>query len=98
MGSTGKVTMRNDRLWLVTGNALRTSGDNGRRVLWVKLDPDCPDPDQRDGFRIGDLRPWLRVNASTLVAALVTLVRAWLAAGAPPPFASVRAITANGPP
>ncbi|MGW0865772.1 bifunctional DNA primase/polymerase [Streptomyces sp. NPDC002611] len=83
LGSTGKVTMRNDRLWLVTGNALRTGGDNGRRVLWVKLDPDCPDPDQRDGFRIGDLRPWLRANASTLVAALVTLVRAWLAAGAP---------------
>ncbi|MFD7224806.1 bifunctional DNA primase/polymerase [Streptomyces sp. NPDC059892] len=83
LGSTGKVTMRNDRLWLVTGNALRTGGDNGRRVLWVKLDPDCPDPDQRDDFRIGDLRPWLRANASTLVAALVTLVRAWLAAGAP---------------
>ncbi|MFF9582461.1 bifunctional DNA primase/polymerase [Streptomyces achromogenes] len=83
LGATGKVTMRNDRLWLVTGNALRTGGDNGRRVLWVKLDPDCPDPDQRDGFRVGDLRPWLRDNASTLVAALVTLVRAWLAAGAP---------------
>ncbi|WP_318202994.1 bifunctional DNA primase/polymerase [Streptomyces sp. SCL15-4] len=83
LGATGKVTMRNDRLWLVTGNALRTGGDNGRRVLWVKLDPDCPDPDQRDGFRVGDLRPWLRDNASTLVAALVTLVRAWFAAGAP---------------
>jgi len=51
--------------------------------MWVRLDPDCPNPDQRDGFRIGDLRPWLRANASTLVAALVTLVRAWLAAGAP---------------
>ncbi|MFF5186433.1 bifunctional DNA primase/polymerase [Streptomyces sp. NPDC000345] len=83
LGATGKVTMRNDRLWVVTGNALRTGGDNRRRVLWVRLDPDCPDPDQRDGFRIGDLRPWLRENASTLVAALVTLVRAWLAAGAP---------------
>ncbi|MFF2525929.1 bifunctional DNA primase/polymerase [Streptomyces liangshanensis] len=83
LGATGKVTMRNDRLWIATGNALRTGGDNGRRVLWVRLDPDCPDPDQRDGFRVGDLRPWLRANASTLVAALVTLVRAWLAAGAP---------------
>ncbi|QXE36181.1 hypothetical protein KQY30_19985 [Streptomyces sp. GMY02] len=83
LGATGKVTMRNDRLWIATGNALRTGGDNRRRVLWVRLDPDCPDPDQRDGFRIGDLRPWLRANASTLVAALVTLVRAWLAAGAP---------------
>ncbi|MEU5077070.1 bifunctional DNA primase/polymerase [Streptomyces asoensis] len=83
LGATSKVTMPNDRLWIVTGNALRTGGDNGRRVLWVRLDPDCPDPDQRDNFTIGDLRPWLRHNASTLVAALVTLVRAWVAAGAP---------------
>ncbi len=83
LGATSKVTMPNDRLWIVTGNALRTGGDNGRRVLWVRLDPDCPDPDQRDNFTVGDLRPWLRQHASTLVAALVTLVRAWVAAGAP---------------
>ncbi|MFB7354830.1 bifunctional DNA primase/polymerase [Streptomyces gardneri] len=83
LGATSKATMPNDRLWIVTGNSLKTGGDNGRRVLWVRLDPDCPDPDQRDGFTIGDLRPWLRANTSTLVAALVTLVRAWLAAGAP---------------
>ncbi|MFI7014122.1 bifunctional DNA primase/polymerase [Streptomyces sp. NPDC050164] len=83
LGATGKVTMPNDRLWLVTGNALRTGGDNKRRVFWVRLDPDCPDPDQRDGFTVGDLRPWLRSNSSTLVAALVTLVRAWVSAGAP---------------
>ncbi|MBZ6135741.1 bifunctional DNA primase/polymerase [Streptomyces olivaceus] len=83
LGATSKVTMPNDRLWIVTGNALRTGGDNGRRVLWVRLDPDCPDPDQRDNFTVGDLRPWLRNNASTLVAALVTLVRAWVAVGAP---------------
>jgi hypothetical protein len=83
LGATSKVSMPNDRLWIVTGNALRTGGDNGRRVLWVRLDPDCPDPDQRDNFTIGDLRPWLRKNASTLVAALVTLVRAWVAAGTP---------------
>lgn len=83
LGSTSSVTMPNDRVWIVTGNALRTGGDNGRRVLWVRLDPDCPDPDQRDGFRVGDLRPWLRSNSSTVVAALVTMVRAWLAAGAP---------------
>ncbi|MGC9538533.1 bifunctional DNA primase/polymerase [Streptomyces sp. UG1] len=83
LGATNKVTMPNDRLWIVTGNALRTGGDNGRRAMWVRLDPNCPDPDQRDGFRVGDLRPWLRAKASTLVAALVTLVRSWFAAGAP---------------
>ncbi|WP_052457083.1 bifunctional DNA primase/polymerase [Streptomyces sp. AcH 505] len=83
LGSTASVTMPNDRLWIATGNGLRTGGDNGRRVVWVRLDPDCPDPDQRDGFKVGDLRPWLRTNASTVVAALVTIVRSWLAAGAP---------------
>ncbi|WP_406457060.1 bifunctional DNA primase/polymerase [Streptomyces sp. NBC_01622] len=84
LGSTNSITMPNDRLWIVTGNGLRTGGDNGRRAMWVRLDPNCPDPDQRDGFRVGDLRPWLRANASTVVAAAVTMVRAWLADGAKP--------------
>lgn len=83
LGSTASVTMPNDRLWVLTGNGLRTGGDNGRRAMWVRLDPNCPDPDQRDGFRVGDLRPWLRENASTVVAALVTMVRAWISEGAP---------------
>ncbi|MEV6420614.1 hypothetical protein [Streptomyces sp. NPDC051662] len=82
LGSTASVTMLNDKLWILTGNGLRTGGDNARRTMWVRLDPNVPDPDQRDGFRVGDLRPWLRSNASTVVAALVTMVRAWLAAGA----------------
>ena len=82
LGSTSSVTMPNDRLWVLTGNNLRTGGDNGRRTLWVRLDPDCPNPDQRDNFTVGDLRAWLTENASTVVAALVTMVRGWLAAGA----------------
>ncbi|MDX3507338.1 bifunctional DNA primase/polymerase [Streptomyces caniscabiei] len=82
LGSTSSVTMPNDRLWVLTGNNLRTGGDNGRRTLWVRLDPDCPNPDQRDNFTVGDLRVWLADNASTIVAALVTMVRGWLADGA----------------
>jgi hypothetical protein len=82
LGSTSSVTIPNDRLWVLTGNNLRTGGDNARRALWVRLDPDCPNPDQRDNFKVGDLRTWLDENASTVVAALVTMVRGWLAAGA----------------
>ncbi|MFE1748978.1 bifunctional DNA primase/polymerase [Streptomyces anandii] len=82
LGSTSSVTIPNDRLWVLTGNNLRTGGDNARRTLWVRLDPDCPNPDQRDNFTVGDLRSWLTDNASTVVAALVTMVRGWLAAGA----------------
>jgi hypothetical protein len=82
LGSTSSVSIPNDRLWVLTGNNLRTGGDNARRTLWVRLDPACPDPDQRDNFAVGDLRSWLVDNASTVVAALVTMVRGWLAAGA----------------
>ncbi|THA31764.1 bifunctional DNA primase/polymerase [Streptomyces sp. A1277] len=83
LGASAAVSMPNDRLWILTGNGLQTGGDNGRRALWVRINPNVPDPDQRDGFKVGDLRPWLRANASTVVAALVTMVRAWVAAGAP---------------
>ncbi|WP_236653675.1 hypothetical protein, partial [Streptacidiphilus melanogenes] len=83
LGSNSRVTMPNDRVWILTGNKLSTGGDNARRTLWVRLDPNCPNPDQRDGFVVGDLRTWLRSNGSTVVAALVTMVRSWLAAGAP---------------
>lgn len=82
LGSTNKVTMPNDRVWILTGNQLSTGGDNARRAMWIRLDPQCPNPDQRDGFAVGDLRQWLRVNTSTVVAALVTVVRAWLEDGA----------------
>ncbi|MFF2640344.1 bifunctional DNA primase/polymerase [Streptomyces niveus] len=83
LGASASVTMPNDRLWILTGNGLQTGGDNARRAMWVRLNPNVPDPDQRDGFKVGDLRPWLRTNASTVVAALVTMVRAWIAEGAP---------------
>jgi hypothetical protein len=84
LGSTEKISMANDRLWMLIGNNLRTGADNGRRALWVRIDPDCPNPDQRDDYTVGDLRPWLKKNASTVVAALVTMVRSWLAAGGKP--------------
>lgn len=83
LGASASVTMPNDRLWILTGNGLQAGGDNGRRAMWVRINPNVPDPDQRDGFKVGDLRPWLRANASTVVAALVTMVRAWIAGGAP---------------
>ena len=82
LGASAAVTMPNDRLWILTGNGLQTGGDNGRRAMWVRINPNVPDPDQRDHFKVGDLRPWLRANASTVVAALVTMVRAWVADGA----------------
>ena len=83
LGQTATVGAPNDRLWLATGNNLRTGGDMARRVLWVRLDPDCPDPDRRRDFEIGDFRVWLRANAPAVLRALLVIVVGWVQAGAP---------------
>lgn len=82
LGSTTNVGAPNDRLWLVTGNNIRTGGDMSRRVVWVRLDPDCPAPDQRT-FEMGDFRIWLSQHAEEVLRAMLTIVSGWLAAGRP---------------
>ncbi|MBD2830726.1 hypothetical protein ID875_32685 [Streptomyces globisporus] len=83
LGSTANVGAPNDRLWLATGNNLRTGGDMARRVLWVRLDPDCPNPDQRDNFAIGDFKIWVREHSTEILQALLVLASGWAQAGAP---------------
>ncbi|MFJ4674179.1 hypothetical protein [Kitasatospora purpeofusca] len=83
LGSTANIGAPNDRLWLATGNNLRTGGDMSRRVLWVRLDPDCPNPDQRDNFAIGDFVVWVRKNDAKILRALLVLVLGWVQAGSP---------------
>ncbi|NEE41584.1 hypothetical protein G3M53_91505 [Streptomyces sp. SID7982] len=83
LGSTANVGAPNDRLWLATGNNLRTGGDMARRVLWVRLDPDCPNPDQRDNFAIGDFKVWVREHSTEILQALLVLAAGWAQAGAP---------------
>lgn len=83
LGVSQTVNVPNDRLWVATGNNLRTGGDIKRRTIWVRLDPDCPEPEKRDGFAVGDLRPWLDEKADQLLMALLVLVADWAAVGAP---------------
>jgi hypothetical protein len=83
LGVSQTVNVPNDRLWVVTGNNLKTGGDIKRRTIWSRLDPDCPEPEKRDGFAVGDLRPWLDNNSEQLLMALLVLVANWAADGAP---------------
>ncbi|TJZ41190.1 hypothetical protein FCH28_37525 [Streptomyces piniterrae] len=82
LGSTETVTMPNNRLWMFTGNNLRTGGDLARRTVWVRLDPDCPNPDRRSDFALGDLDVWLKCHSTELLQAVLVLLRGWIAAGA----------------
>ena len=41
-GTNTAATFPNDRVWLATGNNLRTGGDMASRSVWVRLDPIAP--------------------------------------------------------
>jgi hypothetical protein len=69
--------------WIATGNNLRLGGDLPRRCYWVRLDAKTSRPEDRSDFKISDLKSWIRTRRPELVAALLTLARAWFVAGKP---------------
>jgi hypothetical protein len=69
--------------WMATGNNLQPDGDMPRRAYWIRLDAKMARPWQRTTFKHTDLRGWVLANRGRLIAALLTLCRAWFAAGCP---------------
>jgi len=70
-------------LWVATGNNPTFSNEMARRLVRIRLDAGVASPAQRTGFRHPDLMVWVRANRARLVAACLTLGRAWIAAGRP---------------
>jgi hypothetical protein len=82
LGSTNNADMINDRLWTITGNNLNLGGDLVRRTVWVTIDPGCPDPHLRTGFKL-DIPRYIADNRGRILHALLTLVAAWVSTGKP---------------
>jgi len=70
-------------LWVATGNNPTFSNEIARRLVRIRLDAGVASPGLRTGFRHPDLMVWVRANRARLVAACLTLCRAWIAAGRP---------------
>jgi hypothetical protein len=76
----GRVPVR--CVWIASGNNVGVSTEMARRIVRIRLDPKQDRPWLRDGFKYS-LRTWVPENRSRLVAASLTLVRAWIAKGKP---------------
>lgn len=85
LGSTSWTRSTNDRIWTVTGNNISIGGDLPRRTIRTVIDPGQPNPELRTGFSIENLEMWVKERRGELLCALLTLVRAWVAAGKPLP-------------
>lgn len=68
---------------LFTANNPRVVGDTARRLLPVRQIADSDRPEDRGAFQIPDLAGFVTERRSALVAAALTVLRAWFAAGEP---------------
>jgi hypothetical protein len=80
--NTESMSLPNDRLWCMTGNNAQLGGDLARRTLRVTIDPGMENPEARTGFRCQPVQ-WVEERRAEYVAALLTIARAWVAAGRP---------------
>lgn len=83
-----------DATWCVTGNNLELGTEIARRSYLIELNAGVPHPEDRAGPQPGQifkrLPEWVMANRGRLIWAVLTLGRAWWAAGHPlaklPPF------------
>jgi hypothetical protein len=83
LGRSETVTVSQRAAWIATGNNIQLRGDLPRRCYWIRLDARESRPWQRENFKHPDLPGWVARNRGRLVHALLTLARAWFAAGKP---------------
>jgi hypothetical protein len=83
LGESEMLHLRNNALWLMTGNNPRLSAELSRRCIRLRIDPRIDMPWLRCGFRHPLITEWAQENRSALVHAALTLIQAWIAAGQP---------------
>ncbi len=83
LGRSEQVHYSHRATWIATGNNIQPAGDLPRRCFWIRLDAEMPMPWTREGFKHPALMSWTLDNRGRLLAALLTLARAWYADGKP---------------
>lgn len=83
LGKNEKASLPWRCVVLASGNNVPLRGAIERRILMPRLEPDVERPEDRTGFRHPDLLAWVRENRGRLVAAALTVLRAYIFAGMP---------------
>jgi type II secretory pathway component PulM len=85
LGTMENLKLPQRAVWVATGNNIKLRGDIPRRSYWIRLDAGVARPWEREGFAIPNLREWVVEHRGEMLAALLTIARAWWAAGKPKP-------------
>jgi hypothetical protein len=81
LGSTRTISVPTATTWIATGNSLHIIGDLSSRTMLCVLDPQCERPEERQFDT--DLHVDVPRRRGELAVAALTVVKAFLAAGAP---------------
>jgi hypothetical protein len=81
LGKSETATVPTSTTWFATGNNLEFVGDITTRVIVCDLDPACEHPERRP-FDV-DLRRYVLLHRGKLIAAGLTVLRAYQVAGRP---------------
>ena len=87
LGQSEELLLPNRATYIVTGNNVRLAGDLPRRCYLSRMDAREARPWLRDpkSFKYQHLIQWVKENRGELLAAILTLARAWIQADRPIP-------------
>ena len=83
LGYSRQVSYPNRMTVIALGNNVEVTGDMPRRCVIIRLSSGMSRPELRTGFKHDDLRLWVTNNRARMIEALLTILRAWHAAGRP---------------
>ncbi len=83
LGKPDAVEYPQRACWFANGNNLALGGDLPRRSYLIQLDAGVVNPWERTGFKHPEIKAWVDENRGKILAALLTMVRAWVMAGRP---------------
>src|SRR5215469_800304 len=83
LGVNKMVEVPNRATWIGNGNNIQLGGDMQRRAYWIRMDAKSATPWTGRQFKHQDLIAWVVDNRGRLIAALLTLARAWYTSGQP---------------
>jgi len=81
LGASRTASVPTAMTWLATGNNIVFCGDITTRVVVCQLDPQCERPEERE-FEL-NLRKFIPEHRGEIVAAALTILRAYVVAGSP---------------
>jgi hypothetical protein len=81
LGHSRIINAKNDRVWIMTGNNAVVAGDLAPRILPIQIDPKDPRPELRK-FRT-NLYQLVPQERGKILYDMLTIIRAWVLAGAP---------------